>query len=98
MIGDHQPIQRARQPNRLSGGGHHFLATREPVGIARRQAVTEQTRIHRNRGMEVGIAPQWTDGFSTSIGYRYLAVDYSNNGFLYDVVLQGPNFALIWRF
>ncbi len=41
---------------------------------------------------------QWTDGFSTSIGYRYLTVDYSNGGFRYDVIQQGPTLALIWRF
>ncbi len=41
---------------------------------------------------------QWTDGFSTSIGYRYLTVDYSNGGFSYDVVQEGPTVALIWRF
>ena len=46
----------------------------------------------------VNLGYQWTDGFSTSIGYRYLAVDYSDGGFLYDVVQQGPTFALIWRF
>lgn len=41
---------------------------------------------------------QWTDGFSTSIGYRYLTVDYSDNEFSYDVVQEGPTVALIWRF
>lgn len=46
----------------------------------------------------VNIGYQWTDGFSTSIGYRYLAVDFSDGGFLYDVVQQGPTLALIWHF
>jgi len=46
----------------------------------------------------VNLGYQWTDGFSTSIGYRYLAVDYSDGGFLYDVVHQGPTLALIWNF
>ena len=46
----------------------------------------------------VNLGYQWTDGFSTSIGYRYLAVDYSNGDFLYDIVQQGPTLALIWRF
>jgi hypothetical protein len=48
--------------------------------------------------VNVNLGYQWTDGFSTSIGYRYLAVDYSNDGFLYDVVQQGPILALIWHF
>ena len=60
VIGDHQPIQRARQPHCLPGGGQHFLATREPVGNARRQAVTEQPRIKRESGMEMGVAPERT--------------------------------------
>ncbi len=48
--------------------------------------------------VNINLGYQWTDGFSTSIGYRYLAVDYSDSGFLYDVVQQGPTLALIWRF
>ena len=48
--------------------------------------------------VNVNLGYQWTDGFSTSIGYRYLAVDYSDSGFLYDVVQQGPTLALIWHF
>lgn len=46
----------------------------------------------------VNLGYQWTDGFLTSIGYRFLAVDYSNDEFLYDVVQEGPTVALIWRF
>jgi hypothetical protein len=39
VIGDHQPIQRARQPYCLPGGRYHFLAAREPIGLDRRQVV-----------------------------------------------------------
>ncbi len=41
---------------------------------------------------------QWTKGLSTTIGYRYLDVDYENDGFLYDVAQQGPILGLSWRF
>ncbi|MBW1860060.1 MAG: hypothetical protein JRI70_08310 [Deltaproteobacteria bacterium] len=30
---------------------------------------------------------QWTKGFSTTLGYRYLDVDYEKDGFLYDVAV-----------
>ena len=37
---------------------------------------------------------QWTPTFATTVGYRYLDVDYSNDGFVYDVsqdgILMGP--------
>jgi len=46
----------------------------------------------------INIGYQWTDGFSTSLGYRYLAVDYSRNEFLYDVAQHGPALSLSWRF
>lgn len=41
---------------------------------------------------------QWGEMFSSTIGYRYLDVDYEDNGFLYDVVQQGPVLGLTWRF
>jgi hypothetical protein len=41
---------------------------------------------------------QWTKGFSTTIGYRYLDVDYEDDGFLYDVAQQGITLGLSWRF
>ncbi len=41
---------------------------------------------------------QWGEIFSTTIGYRYLDVDYENDGFLYDVAQHGPTFGLSWRF
>lgn len=36
-----------------------------------------------------GVGYQWTSGFSTVIGYRAMGVDYSHDGFVYDVVEQG---------
>jgi hypothetical protein len=41
---------------------------------------------------------QWTPMFSTTIGYRYLDVDYDEDDFLYDVSQQGLVFGLSWRF
>jgi hypothetical protein len=41
---------------------------------------------------------QWTETISTTIGYRYLAVDYENDDFLYDVSQDGPILGLSWRF
>ncbi|MBC2717129.1 MAG: hypothetical protein HF978_17630 [Desulfobacteraceae bacterium] len=41
---------------------------------------------------------QWTEGFSTTLGYRYLDVDYEDNDFLYDVAQSGLVFGLSWRF
>jgi hypothetical protein len=38
----------------------------------------------------VGIGKEFKQKFSTVAGYRYLDVDYSNGGFLYDVHMSGP--------
>lgn len=48
--------------------------------------------------VNVNLGYNWTDTFSTIIGYRYLDVDYEDNGFLYDVAQQGPILGLSWRF
>lgn len=36
-----------------------------------------------------GVGYQWTGGFSTVVGYRAMGVDYSHDGFVFDVVEQG---------
>lgn len=36
-----------------------------------------------------GIGYQWNDNVSTIVGYRALSVDYSNDGFEYDVIQHG---------
>jgi hypothetical protein len=46
----------------------------------------------------VNIGYQWTKGFATTLGYRYLDVDYENNDFLYDVTQDGLTLGLSWRF
>lgn len=46
----------------------------------------------------VNLGYKWTETFSTTIGYRYLDVDYEEDGFLYDVAQHGPLLGLSWRF
>ena len=41
---------------------------------------------------------QWTATFSTTLGYRYLDVDYDEDDFLYDVYQDGLVVGLSWRF
>jgi hypothetical protein len=45
-----------------------------------------------------GIGYQINETFSATLGYRALGVDYSNDGFLFDVVQQGPIAGLTIRF
>ena len=46
----------------------------------------------------INLGYQWTETFSTTIGYRYLNVDYENDDFLYDVSQDGILLGLSWRF
>jgi hypothetical protein len=46
----------------------------------------------------VNLGYQWTKGFSTTLGYRYLDVDYEKDDFLYDVVQDGITLGLSWWF
>lgn len=41
---------------------------------------------------------QWTKSFSTTIGYRYLNVDYEDGAFLSDVSQDGVVLGLSWQF
>ena len=45
-----------------------------------------------------GAGYQFTDMFSLEVGYRAAAVDYSNDGFVYDVVQQGPIIGAVFHF
>ncbi len=45
-----------------------------------------------------GLGYDVNDSFSVFGGYRAVSVDYSNDGFVYDVVQQGPIFAGVFRF
>ena len=46
----------------------------------------------------INLGYKWTETFSTTFGYRYLDVDYEDDGFLYDVAQDGLTFGLSWRF
>jgi len=46
----------------------------------------------------INLGYQWTRGFSTTLGYRYLDVDYEKDDFLYDVAQDGLTLGLSWRF
>ena len=46
----------------------------------------------------INLGYQWTKGFSTTVGYRYLDVDYEDGDFLYDVAQDGLVLGLSWRF
>jgi hypothetical protein len=46
----------------------------------------------------INLGYQWTKRFSTTFGYRYLDVDYDDDGFLYDVAQDGLILGLSWRF
>lgn len=46
----------------------------------------------------INLGYQWTKGFSTTVGYRYLEVDYEKDDFLYDVSQDGLTLGLSWRF
>jgi len=48
--------------------------------------------------LNANLGYRWGEMFSTTIGYRYLDVDYENDGFLYDVAQQGPTLGMSWRF
>jgi hypothetical protein len=45
-----------------------------------------------------GLGYRFNDRVSALMGYRALGVDYSNNGFVFDVVQQGPIFGLSMHF
>ena len=40
----------------------------------------------------------WTESIATTIGYRYMDVDYDNDGYVYDVSQDGPTLGFFWRF
>ncbi|WP_051420087.1 hypothetical protein [Rhizobium sp. IBUN] len=45
-----------------------------------------------------GVGYQWNNAVSIIAGYRALGVDYSHNGFVFDVTQQGPVLGAIIRF
>ncbi len=45
-----------------------------------------------------GLGYQFSDSFSAIAGYRGTGVDYEKNGFVFDVVQQGPVLGAVFRF
>lgn len=45
-----------------------------------------------------GAGYEFSSSTSAFAGYRYLSVDYSRNGFVYDIVQQGPMVGMAFRF
>lgn len=45
-----------------------------------------------------GLGYEFTETTSMVLGYRALSVDYSNDGFVFDVVQKGPIMAAVFRF
>ncbi|MGE4374080.1 MAG: hypothetical protein AB7E29_14530 [Xanthobacter sp.] len=50
-----------------------------------------------------GLGYMWTQGFSTSVGYRYLYENYEGPGartgtFRYKTMMHGPTMAMVWHF
>jgi hypothetical protein len=45
-----------------------------------------------------GLGYQFNDTWSAVAGYRALGVDYSNDGFVFDVVQQGPILGVVAKF
>ncbi|MCB2226032.1 MAG: hypothetical protein KQH53_05080 [Desulfarculaceae bacterium] len=48
--------------------------------------------------LNANLGYQLTETFALTFGYRYLYVDYENDGFKYDVTQQGPILGFSWRF
>jgi opacity protein-like surface antigen len=45
-----------------------------------------------------GVGYEWTDHFSTVLGYRALGVDYEDDGFVYDIIQQGVALGAVINF
>jgi hypothetical protein len=45
-----------------------------------------------------GVGYQWNEWLSLVAGYRAMGVDYEDDGFVYDVVQQGPVLGAVMRF
>jgi hypothetical protein len=45
-----------------------------------------------------GVGYKFTDNFSAFAGYRAASVDYSDDGFVYDVIEKGPVLAAVFQF
>ncbi len=62
MVRHHQPVERPRQAGGNARARGYLLAAGEPVGIFRAQARAERARIHRQRSVQMGVAPVHAGG------------------------------------
>lgn len=47
--------------------------------------------------LNLNLGYQWTESFSTTLGYRYFDVDYEDDGFLADMALDGAVIGFRWN-
>jgi len=83
------PIVMARA-NLALGGGFALVAYGDVGGFGIASDLTWQLM-----GLVGYRFNDWIDG---AIGYRHLSVDYSNDGFLWDVRMSGPILGVAFRF
>ena len=57
VVGHHQEVERAGEPDGLARRGDQLLALGEAVGVARREAGAEGASVHREACVDVGVAP-----------------------------------------
>ena len=58
MVSDHQPVERTAKLGRLTARRHDFFAAGEAIGVIKAEASAEQAGIHREAGVQVGVAPE----------------------------------------
>jgi hypothetical protein len=58
MVGDHEEIERAREPRLLAARGRDLLALRKAIGLHRSESSAGCTTIHGERRMQVRVAEE----------------------------------------
>ena len=56
-FGDHQEVERPREPHPHAVGGGQVVTAGEKEGVGRLEARAERPRIHRYAGVQMGVAP-----------------------------------------
>jgi hypothetical protein len=88
VIGDHQPIQGARELGAHPGGRGDFLAAGEAVGVLLTEAA-HGPRVHGDLGVQVLIAPEGTRRISAAdVGREFVASKLFVDGISRVVVLR----------
>jgi hypothetical protein len=47
--------------------------------------------------LNLNLGYQWTESFATTLGYRYLDIDYEDDGFLVDMTIDGAVIGFRWN-